>query len=937
MFDFKYFEAVHWDFWERIALPFDGQLLTIVGPNGSGKTTLLDGLRTLLGIDCSSERDYRRYVRRNQKPVAWLRAVVSNTKTSRGLHSFHPCYTPEVTLVCRVKRKGGDWSREYAVLPGDVPIEDVEAKAGKDWYGQKDYRNLLERAGLGRAIRKVLTLEQGATDKLCTMKPRELLTLVFEAHGDQEILDKYQEAKNEQMTIQQEIEGLKQDLTKLELDVKLNQNKVESYNEWKRRKEQLERLILDDIPRLELLEQTEHARTGRGQLRSHRRDLARVQNELAERKEHQQSIDRQLQEAKDQLSYWDTEEKTRREERKDSLNAVNELKRVLEEKARLEAVQKQQAEGFDADKVTADKTRFVLEHAETINQIKSQEKELKDARGRLTALRATNSKELPIPAQRMREALSGKNISHLFFSEVVDIVLPEWQPVIEGLIGGEANTVLLDQPQEKAAVWTIGEEQKYRGLVTADRMKRPTPRPGSLLEAVEFSVPVPSWIISRLDQTQRVEDAQEGAALPAGQNWASRKGYYKDKRGGRYIAVDAKREFQFGKAAVLAEIEDLEETIQRVQRELLKLVSRQSELNGKIADCALLLEGWDANADLKARMSEFVQAANDLPGKENFLKEAEARLQEAVKAEAKAKDSFDAFNNASGQIVTQIKQKEKQTDDTKGKITNKRKEVVALIVQCRQTRKKFAPHLRTSTVFESLQAEYESLASAKSQSKSLQAEFDNRDWEKDPQVLVIAQKLQKDFETKKTVIDQRRAHHVRALTLTEQAREQYINVLYATLRNYIKNIRTLGDMAGVEILVTLPKLENDDLSLAQAGLDVEFRFDQKETDETSGGQKVIKSLVLLVGLMMDKTEESGGFVFIDEPFAHLDVLNINLVSNFLRRSGAQYVLTTPNTHNINVFDASDLTYVTRSWKAPAKWAPPIVWARRQEAVEEVVA
>lgn len=175
------------------------------------------------------------------------------------------------------------------------------------------------------------------------------------------------------------------------------------------------------------------------------------------------------------------------------------------------------------------------------------------------------------------------------------------------------------------------------------------------------------------------------------------------------------------------------------------------------------------------------------------------------------------------------------------------------------------------------------------------------------------------------------------MTLTEQAREQYINVLYATLRNYLQNIRTLGGMAGVEIIATMPKLENDDLSLAQAGLDVEFRFDQKETDETSGGQKVIKSLILLVGLMMDKEDQSGGFVFIDEPFAHLDVLNINLVSNFLRQSGAQYVLTTPNTHNINVFEASDLTFVTRSWKSPSKWAPPVAWARREETGEETVA
>ncbi len=935
MFDFKYFEAVHWDYWERIALPFDGQLLTVVGPNGSGKTTLLDGLRTLLGIDCSSERDYRRYVRQGKKPVAWLRAVVSNTKTARGLHSFHPCYTPEVTLVCRVMRKRGDWTREYTVLPGNVPIEEVETHAGKNWYGQKDYRSLLERAGLGRAIRKVLTLEQGSTDKLCSMKPRDLLGLVFEAHGDQEILDKYQEAKNEQMTIHQEIEGLRVDLNRLRIDVELNQNKVESYNGWKRRKQQLERLVLEDIPRLELFEQVDQAHSTREQLKSFRKELAKNIAEYQERVTTQLSIDRQLHDSTEELTYWDAEEKQRREEWKDASNAVKDLKKLLDEKVRLEAIQKQQVAGFDPNQVASDKNRFEQELAAVKNSIRQFEAELKTARGRVTALKANHVKELPPSSQRIRDGLTEKGISHKILSETVEVLLPEWQPVIEGFIGGEAFTVLLDQSTDKATAWSVGETLKYRSLITDDRMARPVPRKGSLLEAIDFHAPIPSWVISRLDQTQRVEDSQEGATLPAEQNWVSRKGYYKDGRGGRYIAVDAKRDFLFGKAAVQAEIEELEEDIRKFQAELQKLEGQKDKLNGQIADNTLLLEGWDADANLKARMAEFAQAEGDLPEKESALKDIKTSLDQAVEEETKAKQSNDNFREAAGKIKNQIQALETAEKELNKKITDKKVDVVRLIIQFRGERQKFLRAERTTAIKQALLAEYESLDRAKAQMKTLKEDLDNREWETDPQVLIIAQKLQKDYSAKEAIISQRREHHVRALTLTEQARGQYINVLYATLRNYIKNIRALGEMAGVDIIANLPKLENDDLSLAQAGLEVEFRFDQKDTDETSGGQKVIKSLVLLVGLMMDKEDQSGGFVFIDEPFAHLDVLNINLVSNFLRRSGAQYVLTTPNTHNINVFEASDITFVTRSWKAPAKWAPPVAWARRKDTEDEV--
>jgi ATPase subunit of ABC transporter with duplicated ATPase domains len=111
-------------------------------------------------------------------------------------------------------------------------------------------------------------------------------------------------------------------------------------------------------------------------------------------------------------------------------------------------------------------------------------------------------------------------------------------------------------------------------------------------------------------------------------------------------------------------------------------------------------------------------------------------------------------------------------------------------------------------------------------------------------------------------------------------------------------------------------------------LDVRFDFDSKgfaglNDGEASGGQQVIKSLILLIALMMDKAEQAGGFVFIDEPFAHLDIINIDRVAGFLKATKAHYLITTPITHNVNVYDPALLTLVTYKKKPGETWAPRI--------------
>ena len=173
----------------------------------------------------------------------------------------------------------------------------------------------------------------------------------------------------------------------------------------------------------------------------------------------------------------------------------------------------------------------------------------------------------------------------------------------------------------------------------------------------------------------------------------------------------------------------------------------------------------------------------------------------------------------------------------------------------------------------------------------------------------------------------------RASRITHEARGAYIAVLRNTVRRYAKNLKVLAELAGIGVDVDLPELSNDDLALASATLQVRFEFDKKgwigmDDGEASGGQQVMKSLLLLVALMRDE-DRPGGFVFIDEPFAHLDIFNIDKVGAFLKSTRAQYILTTPATHNVNVFQPSELTLVTSKRRPGATWAQPLAVLRRR--------
>ena len=403
MFHLQTLELVHWDYCQRVSLPLDGSIITIAGPNGSGKTTLLDAMRTLLGLRCSAPRDYRTYARHAGAQTAWLRAVVDNRPQGRQ-SSSRPfarrlLYSDQVTLACRIDKNGGDWQRRYCLVEGDVSIEQLLDMPEKDlgFMGVEAWGRVLAAAGLSPAIARVLSLEQGQTDRLCEFSPRELLRLVFDVFGDQQVLDAYDQAREHQQQLAREMAQAERELDHSRAQLSELHNRVTNYKTWQMRLAERERLATEVLPVLGWWGERE-------QLTKQSRELRR------QKAQHRAALAEQAVQNKRLLHLL--EEGTRAQQQAEQLRAERDQARTqLDEATRHEAPLEKLAQREQELLALVDKGSNADELQAHLAQLQDKESALQDERSQLTQRRKLAAAQLaalegqslpPLPPEVLR-------------------------------------------------------------------------------------------------------------------------------------------------------------------------------------------------------------------------------------------------------------------------------------------------------------------------------------------------------------------------------------------------------------------------------------------------------------------------------------------------------------------------------------------------------
>ena len=933
MFHIKSLEMVHWDYWQRVKnIPLDAKIITIAGQNGSGKTTLLDALRTLFGLDCSMGRSYKHYARHAGQQTSWLRAVVDNRATGRQL-SNRPFRASgffaedEVTLFCQIQKNGGDWKRQYLMRAGAVEIEEVQDAS--DWLGLESYRKRLANAGLSPAMAKVLALEQGETDKLCEYAPRQLLDLVFQVFGDKEVLDAYDEAKRHQRDTEIELQRFEAELESAQTNQERLRLRAANYHQWEGLNKEQRDLQEEILPTLQYHEIREkagavshllrEAKTSLtlqdGQLSDKRGELAQRANALSDAHRHETALE---------------EEKSALEKRLNEINGkLKPLESLLEQKTRL---QKLAADaGADIAEVT---TQLEQKEAEYMRQRQSRDElaaRIGTDRAAIAALESKSALPDPENVRSMRRALTEAKIAHAMLPDIVEVTDPRWQGAIEGVLRGYTSVVLLEHARDAAAAYRIGEKERYSHFIVAERVTAPQVKDRSLLSVVRFTAPAPSWLIDQLARINCIDSIEAGMKL-SGEEWITPEAYHRERRGGRSLFVEASR-YRFGDAGRTQRLAALQASLPKLEAQEDQLTLKISKLASEVSALKARIAGVDAAKELVARQAEFDEATHGAAPLKAARTEVGTRLGELFPLTKKATEDRTLADNAWQNAKRALADGEANLRQSQKRQLDERAAHAQELIALRQSWRHLPFAWRRPARRLELVGEHQNAHQVELRLKHLAADLEREDWETDGTVVDQHVRLTALLQGRQAETDERRYQNNRAIEATTNARGAYIERLRYTIKTYSRNIKELGELAGIEVNTDTVRLENDDVQLAQAGLHVRFKFDGKgpigmNDGEASGGQQVMKSLILLIGLLKSD-DGSGGFVFIDEPFAHLDIRNIQLVGEFLKNTDAQYLMTTPLTHNTDVYDPSELTLITSKKKKETQWAQPIFVLQRR--------
>jgi len=899
MFRFVELSLHGWDLWPAIRVPLDRDVALVVGPNGSGKTTLVDGIRQLLGAQLSSKRRVQNYLRRPDSPVL-IRAVVTN-RVANGTQPFRHerLVTPEVTLACAlVPGPGGAPDKRFAILEGRASVDEIRRHVldSRDWYAPETYARALERAGVTRSLMKVLAIEQGRTNQLFELKPRELFQQVLDMLGDRSVLERYRDARRQYEQSETEVSRQMRSVEGLRFQLEAKRREVKRLDEWENARDKVHDLE-ERLPAAELQAVMRAREEAASKIPELRTKLQRGETELIGAKAEVERTRETLQVATSALDVAKQEEKEALEawgaaKGLEALAAerVNELERAEQEARALPAGDLGRLE--TAASVAA-RARFEAESA--VNDVG---RTLEAITTRLERLRQGEA-VYPEAVERMVEALRIAGIEATLLASTVELTDTARGEAIEAALGPARYSVIVAPSYESRAV-ELAHKLRFPGPVYRGECVADAAPAGPLMLGPGAPAWIPAWI--------------ERVSLNAD-------GVWQDERGVWAAGVSERVVGSTGREAALAEAED-------IYSRTLKEVEVAEIRRG---DAAHACDATEADLETERRRLALLDNAAQLPRMREAaveqraaLERAKVGLDAAISTREAADKSFNSTSHEHTQAETKVRETQTRLTGERDALQRAEKDAGEHDQRIRE----LTDHVKSELIERARRGELDGPDTVREDLNRARNAFLSLGDPPPPEVREEARHLEANISEAEQHVERCRRQAADAQAELAECRKRYLDVIAGALEDYRRRAVALGAGADVVVRMELPRLADDDRLLDEAAINVEFGFDGKEPlplgdPSFSGGQQVIAGLVLLMAMA---ETDGDGFFILDEPFAHLSIDRVDDVGRFLRSTRAQFILTAPTTLDRAQLDPASMVIVLSKKRPGDMYAPPPVVA-----------
>lgn len=913
MFRFLELEIHGWDFWESFRVPLDANIVVLSGPNGSGKTTILDAVRQVLHAPrLSQNRRISHYLKRPNRP-ALLRAVVSNRPDYRGRRPFERqrVIVDEATLACALIPNGGSPDKRFAVVPGRVTASELQGRLleSRDWLSPEEYRRVLEYAGVSRSLMHILALEQGRADELSRQRPRELFHWVMEARGTQQVLERYTEARRQYEDSIREVARQREQVARYEQELMTVDRKVRRLDDY-----------LDKTARVKNAEEIHSAARLQKlltQFREIEHKLPDLRTKATSLTTNTDRLTREIDAGEDNLCVLSAEIENRRIRHDEAVakcdTAVRSHERLIAEAERLRSnaaalvlLPAEDSLQLNRDLAKAREDQFTVttrvaaisqEHEETKCLVKDLEQGIR---------------HFPDAVEKTLSALEDAGINATIVAEHTEIKDATWSMAVESALGSLRYAICV-QAEEVPRTITIARSFNFPGPVVA---RSEAISQSTVAGPFHLAPGVPKWLAAwgntaELAHTDPVH-SERFAIAPDGTR--------RDQFG---VWVSQVQDFVIGG-------EGIREQLRNARAALIRLDLESKEGEGAVEQAANRVLDLEARLDRQRGRNDLLDAVSRLPIVEQQLSVAAAKVDESRKDREIANEEVLSIQNEFNRADEALRRKkedlqtrEKELQNTRSAIDEQEANRAQIEPEINLAKSQLAPPFIAKAEIgdlPSLEMALRDIQISKDDLIAFEREGPIPDETIREEKRLLTRNLDDLFQHVRTRQDEADA----AKSELDKCRGDYLEVIRSTLHDYAKRARSLAELASARIEIELPQLENNDRSIDEAGIAVRIGFDGKPPTEIgdtahSGGQQVIAGLVLLMSMA---EIEGESFFIVDEPFAHLSLDRVDDVGKFLRRSGAQFLITVPTTLDRGQLDPASLLVVLRK-KVPTEAFAPL--------------